>query len=698
MSTATLQLEGLEIHPVQRQVWLAGRSIALGARAFDVLLALAERRDRLVSKNELLDLVWPGQVVEENNLTVQISTLRKALGSEAISTVTGRGYRLALGSAATPLAAPVALASARLQRRLVALAQASVVGWSRLIARQATQAVAGWKTMRTELLEPSLKEFSGRPEELTPERMRVEFASAVDAAQWALHLQQQAAERTPGIDGARLHLRIAIVVDDAIVDDGKLLGMGIRNVDELHALAQHDEVLISDTVRVFVADKLATVVLPVDAGQRQGKASAQTLWLLKPQPAPAAQAASGAGSIAGLANAMRPVPALAVLPLRNLGPVTDAYLATGLTEQVINFLALNKSLAVIAHGSTLGFDQGSSDSQRAAHSLGVEYVLAGSLHRQDLQLQIQVSLTHVPSQTTVLQQPFVGSLGDVLGFQEQLAADIAAAIDPEVLGSELRLLMRRPTDNPSAYDCLLRGLALVHDFAHADAAAQHFQQAIGLDPGYAQAHAQLAWWHTLRVGEGRSPRVDQDRQAATEHANRAVELDPRDASVLAVAGHVRSFLGKQFAQAMALFDQALAINPSCAQAWARSATTLAYLGQGEQALMRVQQAMRLSPKDPSRFAFLTTRGTAALVLGRYDEACAWLAQARRLNPGYKAALRMLVAALALADDLVQARALADEFIAAEPGFSVAEFGRWYPLQEPHLSQVLYALRLAGMPH
>ncbi len=91
MGSATLQLEALEIHAAQRQVWLAGRSIALGARAFDVLLALAGRRDRLVSKNELLDLVWPGQVVEENNLTVQISTLRKALGSEAITTVTGRG-------------------------------------------------------------------------------------------------------------------------------------------------------------------------------------------------------------------------------------------------------------------------------------------------------------------------------------------------------------------------------------------------------------------------------------------------------------------------------------------------------------------------------------------------------------------------------------------------------------------------------
>jgi non-specific serine/threonine protein kinase len=68
----------------------------LGARAFDVLLALIERRDRLVTKSELLDLVWPGVVVEENNLQVQISTLRKLLGADSIATVAGRGYRFTL--------------------------------------------------------------------------------------------------------------------------------------------------------------------------------------------------------------------------------------------------------------------------------------------------------------------------------------------------------------------------------------------------------------------------------------------------------------------------------------------------------------------------------------------------------------------------------------------------------------------------
>ncbi len=73
-----------------------GTPAKIGARAFDVLLALVERRERVVSKRELMDLVWPMLVVEENNLLVHMVALRKLLGPQAIATIPGRGYRFAL--------------------------------------------------------------------------------------------------------------------------------------------------------------------------------------------------------------------------------------------------------------------------------------------------------------------------------------------------------------------------------------------------------------------------------------------------------------------------------------------------------------------------------------------------------------------------------------------------------------------------
>ena len=82
-----------ELRPAERQLLVDGTPTALGARAFDLLVALIERRDRVVDKAELFETVWPGLVVEENNLQVQVSSLRKLLGPNAIATVPGRGYQ-----------------------------------------------------------------------------------------------------------------------------------------------------------------------------------------------------------------------------------------------------------------------------------------------------------------------------------------------------------------------------------------------------------------------------------------------------------------------------------------------------------------------------------------------------------------------------------------------------------------------------
>ena len=92
-TVTTYHFDRAEVRPEQRQVLVDGRTVPLGPRAFDLLLALIERRDRTVPKQELLDAVWPGTYVEEHNLVVQVGNLRKLFGSGAIKTVQGRGYR-----------------------------------------------------------------------------------------------------------------------------------------------------------------------------------------------------------------------------------------------------------------------------------------------------------------------------------------------------------------------------------------------------------------------------------------------------------------------------------------------------------------------------------------------------------------------------------------------------------------------------
>lgn len=109
---AVFRFGNVEVDAAQRRVRVNGQPVSLGARAFDVLLALIERRDRVVSKDELLDVAWPGLVVEQGNVQVQVSALRAAIGRDAIATVQGFGYRFTLAADDGPADAPSAEPSA----------------------------------------------------------------------------------------------------------------------------------------------------------------------------------------------------------------------------------------------------------------------------------------------------------------------------------------------------------------------------------------------------------------------------------------------------------------------------------------------------------------------------------------------------------------------------------------------------------
>jgi len=684
------------VRVAERVLLVDGEPMALGARAFDVLVALAERSDRVVSKAELLDLVWEGLVVEENNLTVQISTLRRVLGAAAITTIPGRGYRLTLPRDSLPAepASPAAPTPAsRLQRRLAAVVQADVVGWARMLARDTEAAALRWRRTRSERIEREVPRYGGRLHELTADRVLVEFASVVDAVDWSLALQQGLAQQraAAGADEAHaLHMRIGIAVDDVIVDDGKLVGDGVSVASDLQSCAGHDDVLVTQKVRDFAFGKCDGHFEPL--GERLMRRTGRPMHVFR--------AAAHADASARTARRVGPaqLATLAVLPLIN-ETGADAYFGEGITEEIIAALSLNRALFVIAHGSSLHFRDRQDTLADVAEELGVRYLLAGSVHQAGAQLRIHVRLLHAADQRILWRQRYDGSSDDLFSFQSEIAASVAAAVAPPLQDEEVARVRRRPSEHDGAYDCVLRALTGIYQLrtpAFA-AAGDLLRRAVQLDPDYAQAHAHLAWWYSLAAAEGSMATQGEESRLALDHAMQAVRLDGRDAWALSVAGYMLSLQKKQHAQALDMQEQALAINPSCAAAWARSGATLSYLGRCDDALSRVHQAVRLSPFDQHQFWHYTICGSACFGGGRYDESVAWLGKALRLNPHYNGARRFLIGALVRTGELREARELAQALLVETPDFSLQAFSQWSPLQQPMLDNLLQALQSAGLP-
>lgn len=688
-----LKFDRFEISPANRTLFVDGVVVPIGSRAFDLLTALIERRERVVSKNELLDLAWPGLVVEENNLSVQISSLRKLLGPLSIATVAGRGYRFTVPEfcqAGAPGAGPPEESPDRIQRRLGTVACADIMNWEESLQADAPGSTAAWKYIRASLLDNLVPIYGGKTLDASTQGVLLEFPSAVNATRWALDLQDRLAQR----DDARLgglQLRVSLGVDDAIVDDGRLVGEGVQATARRLARIGPGQVVTDHIVRSLVCRRLPVRFEKLNGVGGADEEGLDAGYLLRAKRAPAGHSTQ--------AVKWGALPGIAVLPFRTDDANLDPYFGDGMTEEIITALSVNRGLLVIARASALHYRGSTRPPSEIAGELGVRYLLVGTVRRSQQRLRILAELMDAESQRAIWSEHYEGAEEDIFAFQARIASSIAAAIDPRVQEAEIARAVARPTGSVNAYDCVLRGLSVLYSFRHGDfeIAGEHFRRAIALDAQYAQAHAHLAWWHNLRIGEGRSPEMNDDALAAEQHSRLAVELDQRDAWALSVAGHIQSFVRKDFKVAMDMFDQALAINPSCATAWSRSGTTLAYMGNGEQALERVRNAMRLSPFDQQAFAFCTTNGTASIVAGHLEDAVAWLGKARRLNPGYRAASRNLIAALALSGEIDEARAHAQEYLLGDPAFRVSIFGGWYPLRDPHLGRLLAGLRLAGLP-
>ena len=390
-----------------------------------------------------------------------------------------------------------------------------------------------------------------------------------------------------------------------------------------------------------------------------------------------------------------------VLPLQLIGTTeAEAHLATGLADEITAALARFRWMFLVSSSSLARFAAQTRDETAVRRAFGIDFLLDGSIHRVPDRLRVALRLLDLRAGNQVVwSRRFDRELKDLLTLQDEVAAEVVAQLDPEILLIEGQRLAARPSTDVTAYELVLRALPLLPrlDREQFMQAGELLSQAIAQEPDYAAAHSWYAFWHIFLFGQAWASDAEAVTAEAGKLANRAVALDPHDARGLSIAGHVRAFLHRRLREALALHERALTVNPNLVMAWALSAAAFTFLGNLDEAERRMRRYKKLSPLDPHAFFYDTVFILIALLKHDHEAAVAAGREVSEMNPAFSAACKPYLAALGHLGRLDEAALVRERLLSIEPGFCIEAFLATSPFERTE-DRLHYAagLRLAGL--
>ncbi len=330
---------------------------------------------------------------------------------------------------------------------------------------------------------------------------------------------------------------------------------------------------------------------------------------------------------------------VAVLYFDNLSRDTaDAYVADGLTEEIILRLGQIERLAVKSRNAVQRFrGRAAEDPAVLGRTLGVAHLVSGSVRRSGPRLRVTVELVRAAGGDRLWGDAFDRSESDLLAIEEDIARAVATGVAGRLLPAEWAALAMRPTRSAEAYDHFIRGnYYLGQRTARAVArSVEEYRGAVQLDPTFSRALARIAYSYALFLDWGWDyPGVPPESLLARGFAasDRALRLDSTDSdSWMARAYLLGQRNTKTLASVTEAFERAIALDPRNAEAHHQYGSILVSLGRDSAAAAAYLRALELEPERP--ITLLQLGGLRAMER-RYDESLQWLDSALQVDPGF----------------------------------------------------------------
>jgi len=432
-----------------------------------------------------------------------------------------------------------------------------------------------------------------------------------------------------------------------------------------------------------------------------------------PQPtddaasAPQASETGGATELARAADAERAPalalpdkPSIAVLPFQNMsGDPEQDYFADGLTEDIITGLSRQRWFFVIARNSSFAYKGEAIDVRKVASELGVRYVLEGSVRRAADRVRVTGQLIDAANGIHLWADRYDRKLADIFELQDDITNNVIGSVGPQILAAEAARIRRMAPQNIDAWDLVMQALPPMWRMSTEEQqrAQELLRQAISLDPEYAHAYGLLGWSYVNMFNlDSRRP-IGEFTNLAFDTGAKAVTLDDEDPWGHLVLGVAHSRRRRPEA-AVTHLSKSIDLNPSFALAYAGLGYALGVGGQPERGLQSLDQAQRLSPRDPFlAFYAPVVRYMALFALERYDETVAVCRSTAELYPHQVGAWRLMTVSLGLLGRIDEAQEALAHTLELQPDLSSAHVERNTVYADPaDRARFLLGLRKAGL--
>ena len=488
------------------------------------------------------------------------------------------------------------------RRKLIAVAYADMVGYSRLIGLDDAGTLQRLRSLRSNVIDPAIEEHGGRIVQTGGDSLLIVFDSIDGAVRCAVKVQQQVPIHDRDHPPDRpIRFRVGINIGDAIADGTDLHGDAVNVAARLQAECPPGSICVSRSVRDHLHGRLDLAFDELGTLNLKNIARPVEVFVLRSDAATTAKAIERA-LVHGTREAL-PLPdkpSIAVLAFSNMsGDPEQEYFSDGIADDIIAELSRSRSLFVIARNSSFTYKGRAMDIRQVARELGVRYVLEGSVRRSVGRVRVVAQLIEAETGNHIWAERYDSALEDVFAIQDEITATVVTAIVPAIVDAELRRVLRKPPENLGAWEAHQRGLWHMAKANKADyeRAQQFLQRAVSLDASFAPPYVAMSMT-CLWEGQVFATRPLKEAQLlAREWAQKAVELDANDADAQAMLAWTKGMDGidQEVRDGILL---AIALNPNSALANTALGVVRLFDGQPARGRDALLAALRLNPRDP----------------------------------------------------------------------------------------------------